>query len=80
MVFSRRFVATVWVDDVNYDVMRSGFAAYNNKHPSSDTSSNPLATIRAKCAKDWPDDFVMRNFCEEQQKKALAKLGGGGGQ
>src|SRR3954467_1737794 len=27
---------------------------------------------RTKCARDWPDDFQMRNYCEEQQLKFIA--------
>jgi hypothetical protein len=33
-----------------------------------------LTQIRKQCAADWPNDFTMRNFCEEQQLKALEKL------
>lgn len=32
--------------------------------------------IRSKCAAEWPDDFQMRAYCEDLQKKALAALGG----
>ncbi len=76
--FSRRFTATAWDADVDHEVMRSGFAAYHKKTEGINTVE-PLAVIRAKCAKDWPDDFVMSVYCEEQQLKALAKLRGGGG-
>jgi hypothetical protein len=27
--------------------------------------------IATECAKDWPDDFKMRDYCEEQQLKAI---------
>ncbi len=30
--------------------------------------------IRSKCAADWPDDFRMRAYCQEQQTTALQKL------
>lgn len=76
--FSRRFTATAWDTDVDHEVMRSGFAAFHRNRGTVDTAE-PLAIIRAKCAKDWPDDFVMRNHCEEQQLKALEKLRGRGG-
>jgi hypothetical protein len=33
-----------------------------------------LGEIRRKCAADWPNDFRMRNFCEQQQLKALDEL------
>lgn len=42
--------------------------------PQLPTSSPALSQIRDKCAKDWPNDFAMRNFCEEQQLEALEKL------
>jgi len=43
------------------------------------TSSDPaVATvttlIRNKCAKDWPEDFRMRAYCEKQQVEALSKI------
>jgi hypothetical protein len=31
--------------------------------------------IRAKCAEEWPTDFAMRAYCEQQQKTALDALG-----
>jgi hypothetical protein len=30
--------------------------------------------IRTRCEREWPDDLNMRNFCEEQQLKALETL------
>jgi hypothetical protein len=33
-----------------------------------------LTIVRTKCAKDWPDDFRMRAFCEKQQIEALQKI------
>ena len=30
------------------------------------TADQNHRTIRSKCAKDWPDDLPMRNFCEER--------------
>jgi hypothetical protein len=37
----------------------------------------PLDTsiIRPKCTKEWPDDFAMRAYCEQQQKNSLDALG-----
>lgn len=32
-------------------------------------------TIRNKCAKEWPDDFSVRNYCEKTQLEALKKIG-----
>ena len=31
-------------------------------------------TIREKCAREWPDDFRMRAYCEKRQREALPKL------
>lgn len=36
--------------------------------------SAALVQIRALCAKEWPGDFRMQNYCEEQQIKALDAL------
>jgi hypothetical protein len=45
---------------------------------ASATALPPIASaagvIRAKCTKDWPDDFQMRAFCEKQQTAALTTL------
>jgi zinc ribbon protein len=40
--------------------------------PPSD--ANAAAMIRSHCAKEWPDDFVMRKYCEDQQYKGLRAL------
>jgi hypothetical protein len=37
-------------------------------------SDGAVATIRTKCAADWPDDFRMRAHCQEQQDAAFATL------
>ena len=42
--------------------------------PASPVSSGPDASIRAKCAKDWPEDFVVRAYCEKQQHAAAEAL------
>jgi hypothetical protein len=31
-------------------------------------------TIGTKCATDWPNDFAVRNYCEESQLEALKTL------
>jgi hypothetical protein len=33
-------------------------------------------TVTEKCAKDWPDDFRMRKYCQDKQHEALAALQG----
>lgn len=50
-------------------VSRPGIAA-----SAIPADAEAMATIRKKCATDWPDDFRMRNYCEEQQLKGLAAL------
>jgi hypothetical protein len=30
--------------------------------------------VDKKCTRDWPDDFVMRKYCRDQQYAAEAKL------
>lgn len=49
----------------------SGIAASPGAIPAD---SAALEQIRAQCAKEWGSDFRMRNFCEEQQLKALQEL------
>jgi hypothetical protein len=47
---------------------------------TSDSSTKieaTTATIRAKCAEEWPDDFRMRAFCERQQEEGLRTLQAG---
>ncbi len=41
--------------------------------PGSD-SRRGVQTAREKCAKDWPDDFTVRAYCEEQQQIGHSKL------
>jgi hypothetical protein len=36
--------------------------------------SGQEATIRAKCAREWPTDFSVRAYCERTQREAVAKL------
>jgi hypothetical protein len=31
-------------------------------------------TITAKCAKDWPDDFQMRKYCQDKQSEGVSAL------
>jgi len=37
-------------------------------------NTGEAGTIRSKCAKDWPDDFSMRAYCESRQNEARAVL------
>ena len=58
-------------DDVSQEL--SNQIAESQKLKQSD-SDNPLATIKVKCAKDWPNDFAMRKYCQDQQEKAVESL------
>jgi endonuclease YncB( thermonuclease family) len=42
---------------------------------TSDRSRFNAGGIRAKCAQDWPTDFRMRAYCEQQQQTAVGSLG-----
>lgn len=44
----------------------------STSEPPTDATAG--AIIGSKCAGEWPDDFSMRNYCEEQQLKALREL------
>jgi len=48
-------------------VMTLTIAVAATVHAQSDT-------IRAKCAQEWPTDFVMRVYCEKQQAEAAGQL------
>jgi hypothetical protein len=43
--------------------------------PIPSTTSATPGDIRAKCEEEWPSDFRMRVYCEQQQKEAQAALG-----
>ena len=32
------------------------------------------ATIRSKCAAEWPGDFEMQSYCQRQQRRAVREL------
>jgi hypothetical protein len=78
LTFSRGFLAAVWVVDIDYDIMRSGFSAYHAAARGQGETGGSLGSsyyvIGAKCAKDWPDDFRMRAYCEEQQRAGASNL------
>ena len=42
--------------------------------PPADAAPGDPGVIRPRCAKEWPDDFTMRAFCEKQQREAFDKL------
>ncbi len=46
--------------------------AISSAEPPSDQGA--AAAIRAKCAKEWPDDFAMRKYCEDKQYEGLRAL------
>ena len=47
--------------------------------PNYPEEPNAAEIIRDKCKKEWPDDFQMRNYCEDRQWEGLEKLYGRGG-
>ncbi len=46
--------------------------ATSSAEPPSDQGA--AASIRTKCAKEWPDDFAMRKYCENKQYDGLRAL------
>jgi hypothetical protein len=67
---------TVHVNDIDKDATIT--AGNTPVAPAESTDVPALASvqpsIRAKCAKEWPEDFSVRAFCEKTQIEALAKL------
>lgn len=49
-------------------------AASQSTAASAPATGGPMSVIRPKCAKEWPDDFKMRAFCEEQQQEGYRKV------
>lgn len=48
--------------------------ARSSAEPPSDAAAAPM--IRSKCSQDWPDDFQMQKYCQDQQREALRALRG----
>ena len=46
--------------------------ARSSVEPPSNIAAAPM--IRSKCANDWPDNFRMRKYCEDQQNESLRAL------
>jgi Domain of unknown function (DUF4124) len=42
--------------------------------PEPRGTQGEMTAIRAKCAKDWPNDFRMRAYCEKKQLESLQTL------
>jgi hypothetical protein len=40
----------------------------------ADIPSAVLQQIRRKCAREWPDDYNMRHYCEQQQLTAYRQM------
>jgi hypothetical protein len=57
---------------------RAGLSVIGVENGSTDVPTDAAAAsvIRAKCAEDWPDDFRMRAYCQEQQDEGLRALRG----
>lgn len=47
-------------------------AARSSAEPPSESAA--AAMIRSHCADEWPDDFRMRKYCEDQQYEGLRAL------
>ncbi len=63
----------------HYAAMSTGPASASPLRSGDGPTGNAgdvASTIRMKCAKDWPDDFRMRVFCEDQQRTAYLRLMG----
>jgi hypothetical protein len=67
------------IDELLSKAVESAMASQAADRQARTTLELPSQTIasaaaRSKCAKEWPDDFSMRAYCENQQREALAKL------
>ena len=51
---------------------QSDSAVRSTSSPPSDAAA--AAMIRSKCARDWPENFRMRKYCEDQQYQGLRAL------
>lgn len=49
------------------------------KYSSTDLNvpSDAAQTIEQKCAEEWPNDFRMRSYCQDQQREGVAALSQG---
>lgn len=64
------------IDDNLTAAVRQATAREPKPAAPSFTSEPPLDTsiIRPKCAKEWPDDFSVRAYCEKTQNEAVQTL------
>ncbi|HSS48969.1 MAG TPA: hypothetical protein VLX28_08480, partial [Thermoanaerobaculia bacterium] len=46
----------------------------SNLSAEADTYVGAEETLQKHCAQKWPEDFVMRSYCIDQQRAALAEL------
>ena len=44
---------------------------------NADIPSSVIQIIEQKCANEWPNDFRMKSYCQEQQRQGVAALGQG---
>jgi hypothetical protein len=54
--------------------LRGNLSTSSSVSGTATTTESVTATITAKCAKDWPDDFRMRKYCQDQQLEGIAAL------
>ena len=49
-------------------------SSQNNQSTQSKPAGSVLSGIKAKCEKEWPDDFAVQKFCIDQQMGSYSKL------
>lgn len=59
------------IDDATFKMPGPATAVGDASIP---TDAIAAPAIRAKCTKEWPDDFQMRKHCDEEQRTALTTL------
>ena len=67
------FLRTALAEAIGEDKARAPISSLKSGNEAP-TSGDSVQVIRAKCAKDWPDDFRMRAYCQEQQEAGIAAL------
>lgn len=66
--------ASEWTDAIEefQKKQQEAVTAQSSTNPSSEAAA--AALIRAHCAEEWPDDYRMRKYCEDQQYEGLRNL------
>jgi len=68
--------SSMWSEAINKAITNQEMekAEQSGAEPPSDAAA--AAMIRPHCANQWPDDFTMRKYCEDQQYEGLRSLRG----